>query len=89
MLKTVIIEEDGMRREYKDVLCTSFWEKEDVICFCKDRDICLKNESDSFWNYLASWMDGCEYYPNTSDEVFDCVNEVLKRRKEWENLIGE
>ncbi|MCQ2086476.1 MAG: hypothetical protein MJZ37_00170 [Bacilli bacterium] len=84
MLKKVIIEEDGIRREYEDVLTTSFWIKEDIICFCKDRDIDLENESDIFWSYLSGWMDGCEYYPATSDEVFDCVNEVLKRREEWE-----
>ena len=84
MLKKLIIEENGNRREYEDVLCTSFWLKEDVVYFCKDRNIDLENESDKFWRYLSSWMDSCEYYPNTSDEVFDCVNEVLKRRKEWD-----
>ena len=84
MLKKVIIEDNGSRREYEDVLCTSFWMKEDVIYFCKDRNIDLENESDKFWRYLSSWMDGCEYYPSTSDEVFGCVDEVLKRRKEWD-----
>ena len=84
MLKKIIIEENGNRREHKDVLCVSFWTKEDIIDICKYRNIDLENESDKFWNYLSGWMDGCEYYPDAPDEVFDCVYEVLERREEWD-----
>ena len=84
MLKKIIIEEDGKHREYEDILCVSFWTKEDIIDICEDRNIDLENESDKFWNYLSSWMDGCDYYPAAFDEIYDCVYEVLKRRNEWD-----
>lgn len=85
MLKTVTVVEGDVTRVNKDVVCSSSWDKDAVIEICSTYGLDIPEDSEKFWNYLSEWLDGCEYFPCRSEDIYEEVKEVMKRRTEWES----